>query len=764
MSSKEYRYLGKYTPRKDARGIVTGTAEFVDDHMMKHMLYAKSLPCPYAHAKIKKIDTSKAEALPGVAVVLTYKNVPEFAKDWRRGCPPVKEFLGQKLIFVGDTVALVAAETPDIAKEALRLIDVEYEVLQAVLDMDEALAEGAPKIYEDCPVYDGNRLDMDVIGSEVFGEKMLYDVKRGDVEKAFAECDYIGGGECLFETFPTPLAPEPPGVITLYDKVEDKYVSYASIQSPRPKVAELGKVPPGVVFETHGFNVGGSYGNKCLMGLPTLGTAILSRMTGRPVKYMMSKEEQFTIHEDRIGSRMNMRFGMKNGVVHAVQGTWYLTVGFSNLATPCIIGTGVGEMQLALGKCENWDVVAETVVTNRIPSGVVRGYGGQELKACMMPLVANAMREANIDPVEFYLNNFVGKGDNYIWRDSKWYTSLVDYKHAIKASAEAFGWKDKWKGWLVPTAVNGNKVTGVGASVHGNADVGEDNSEATITLKGNGRAVLHIMVNESGMGQRSAVVKMAAEVLNMDYDHVELSSPYSQDNPEDFGLNGSRGTITCGTATVNACEDAKRKLFELAAPQFRVTPEDLDTKDGYVFLKEQPEIRKSWFEVMGPDRSVIGVGRWLVDYSAPNFCINFVEVEVDKDTGMATIKKFYVGTDVGQVIDCKACEMQLQGGIGAAALDTGVFEENVLDKYTGRVLTNNLIDYKWRPFNEFPEFDCTILESRPNISKLRALGVGEIAGAAGAAAIAMAISNAIGQEFHEYPATPDKILKALNKV
>ncbi|MCD8018301.1 MAG: molybdopterin-dependent oxidoreductase, partial [Clostridiales bacterium] len=354
-------------------------------------------------------------------------------------------------------------------------------------------------------------------------------------------------------------------------------------------------------------------------------------------------------------------------------------------------------------------------------------------------------------------------GDEYIWRDSKPYVSLVDYKDAIQASAEKFGWSEKWKGWHKPTAVNGSKRIGVGCSIHGNADVGEDNSEAIVTLRPNGLAVIHAQVPEFGNGQRSSICKMAAEVLDMDYDKVQLSRPNSMENPEEFGLAGSRGTLTLGSAVVNACENAKIKLYAAAAPILRCSINDLATKDGYVFVKEEPERRLTWFEAMGPVRSISAYGKYDVDYSAPNFCINFIEVEVDTDTGVVKIQQIVTGTDVGQIIDSKAVDGQLQGGLGAACIDTEVFEETVVDKYTGRIMTNNLIDYKWRPFNEFPDFDSIVLEGQPSISKFRAVGVGEISGAAGASAIAMAISNAIEQDYADYPATPARILNALGK-
>jgi xanthine dehydrogenase molybdenum-binding subunit len=159
----------------------------------------------------------------------------------------------------------------------------------------------------------------------------------------------------------------------------------------------------------------------------------------------------------------------------------------------------------------------------------------------------------------------------------------------------------------------------------------------------------------------------------------------------------------------------------------------------------------------------MGYGRHIENFSTPNFCIFIVEVEVDLDTGLSKILKIVSGTDVGQIIDAKTLEMQMHGGIGAACVDTALYEEHIIDKPTGRLMTTNLIDYKWRPFNEFPEFDMAILESQINTFHFKAVGVGEISGAAGAGAVLMAISNAIGEEVSEYPAGPDVVLKAIAK-
>ena len=241
----EYRHIGKYRPRKDAREIVTGKCIYLDDFKMKDMLHAKLMPSPYAHAMIKDIDTSKAEALPGVYAVVTYKNQPEFSKEFLQGLPPVKKVCDQHLRYVGDCVALVAAETEELCEEAIRLIKVDYEVLPAVFDIEQAKADGAAQLYPG--FFENNRYEKDL----GFGdEKMLFAVERGDCDKACEEADYVYEGTGYFETNPSPLAPEPPEMIMYYDDINNKYLMWATAQSDRvPKMPpDVGRMPADTVI------------------------------------------------------------------------------------------------------------------------------------------------------------------------------------------------------------------------------------------------------------------------------------------------------------------------------------------------------------------------------------------------------------------------------------------------------------------------------------------------------------------------------------
>jgi CO/xanthine dehydrogenase Mo-binding subunit len=750
--NEKYRFIGKRMPRKDAREIVTGKAKFIDDFSVPGMLHAKVLRSPFPHANIKSIDISLAEKLSGVKAVLTYKNVP----DWMAGTPRHIPVLDRKVRFVGDAVALVAAESIDEANAALNLIYVEYEELPAVYDPDEAIRPGAPQLYEQFPL---NQLPLEF---RDFGPTPLIKIVMGDVEAGFASADVVCEESCAYEGIPNPLPPEPPGLIIRWEG-ENKLTIWSATQSvslSRFITQTMMGFPDIRSIATY---CGGSYGSKNFYEVISLHAAALAKVTERPVKLYYTKAEHMAAFVVRPSSRLHCKVGLKkDGTVTAIEGDWIVGCGAHSTMVQGQICVGCGEAQLAV-RCKNWNLKTKCVVTNRSPSGAVRGFGGQELKSSLWPVLSAAMEKIDMDPLEFYKKNFVKTGDGYYWRDSTWWVSKVDYLDVMEKGAEAFGWRDKWKGWLKPTSVNGVRRTGVGVGVHGNADVGEDRSEAYVRLNPDGTAVIHVCVSECGVGQRNSLCKMAAEVLQLPLEKIEMTPPDTLLAPFDMGLVGSRGTYAVGSAVINAALDAKQKLLQRAAQALKKKPEDLDMVDGTVYRKDTPEKKIPWMEVVGPFTTFTGMGSFDPDHSVPNFMLHFIQVEVDTETGKVDLVRMVQATDAGRIIDPAALEGQLYGSIGSGGIDSAIFEETIIDKKSGRILNSNLIDYKWRTFSELPECQNVILESELPTHLFKAVGIGEIATAPGPSAVLMAVSNAIGTRLKEYPLTPDKILKALEK-
>ncbi len=750
----DFRFVGKVSPRKDAQDIVTGRTKFLSDRKMVDMLYGKVLRSPHPHALIRKVDKSKALKLPGVKAVLTWEDVP----DWRGGTPRYTRILDRKVRFVGDAVALVAAVSEEIAADALSLIDVEYEVLPAVLDMEEALKPGAPQLYDEFP---GNVVTP---GVPFFGPKCLKEVVMGDVEKGFAEADVITEGTFGYENIPNPMPPETPGVIGLWEE-PNKATLWVSNQSPyMDKLLLFNIMQRKVEVRTFGGPCGGSYGSKQMSWITQCHAVLLSKATGKPVKLCMTKEEHLAAFVLRPGSRMKARVGMKkDGTVTAVKGTWLIDTGYYSVTTQSQIAVGCGEVQIAI-HCPNWDLRPVIVCTNRSASGIVRGFGGQELKCSLLPLISLAMEKLDLDPFEVLKKNFVKPGQGYFWRDGIWYDYRgVDYSHAMDEGARIFNWKEKWKGWLKPSAVDGSKKRGVGVGAHGNADIGEDVSEAHVRLFRDGTAMVFSCLSEHGTGQTTNLLKMVADTIRLPLDRVSLSPPDSAVNPYEFGPAGSRGTYTIACAAIRAVEDAQKRLFELAAPVLKADPSDLETIDGMIFSKKDPDKKIPWIAAMGADRTITGYGRFEPDYTLTNCMMSFVEVEVDTETGKVDLVRIVNASDAGKIIDPQGLEGQLNGSLGSAGVDTAIFEETVLDHSTGRILNANMIDYKWRTFSELPVIDNVILETPFESHRFHAVGIGEIATSPGPSAVLMAVSNAIGTWIHEYPITPDKVLKALGK-
>jgi CO/xanthine dehydrogenase Mo-binding subunit len=309
QSVHDYRHIGKPTLRADGKEIVQGKAVFLDDVPRPDALTGKVKGSPYAHARILRIDISKALQVPGVAAILTHKDLDPSIMF---GLPPHKPVLDRTMTFVGDAAAIIAADTQEHANMASDLIEVDYEVLEPVLDAVEAQKDDAPQIYPDY-------LDHNIVpgGMPVFQPNGLWwHLEKGDVEKGFQECAYVADGVVRFNKKPVPLAPETPGVIVKWEG-GDLYRTWATSQSIMVHQMAVCRIIPGSQIEAMAYNVGGSYGNKTVMKTITAYGMLLSRVTNRPVKFIQSKIEQNTMYETRLGSTFEGKIGMDKDAMTA---------------------------------------------------------------------------------------------------------------------------------------------------------------------------------------------------------------------------------------------------------------------------------------------------------------------------------------------------------------------------------------------------------------------------------------------------------------
>lgn len=754
----KYRYIGVDSPRMKGREMLTGRARYTQDLNIPGMLYAKVLRSPYAHAEIVHIDTTKAEALSGVVCVLTYKNCPPF----KVGDPvPHKPVLDKKAYCVGDGVALVAAETEAIAEEALDLIEVKYKVLKPVLSIDEAVAPDAPTIYPEIP---GN-----VIDTEPFGQRgqTFTSSHFGDVEKGFAEAEHIEEGDCYILSGQNALPPESPSVICEWDG--DDLIIRGSNSAPgavKIATAPAMGMPMGKMRLITPF-VGGSYGSKVISICSSIifYAAALAKVARRPVALFYTKEEHFATYLTRLTSKAHYKIGLKkDGTVTAVQGFWQAECGIVSGEQACMIGVGlIG--QVIAAKCENVDIQSRIVMTNKIATGPYRGFGYLENTTHITNILYRGLQKIDLDPVEYYRRNRLKVGDTIYHAycctgfEKAAGPDIID---ALNKGAAAFNWESRWKGWGKPTKIDGPIVRAIGVGLAGENDVGEQASNGIVQLNYDGSVLVYTGAVEFGAGTRDVMQRIAAEVMNMPLDLVKVSPSDTMSTPVEWGSTGSRSTYSMGNAILLAARDAKRQLMERAAAFLHCPAEILDTEDGFIYFKPEPQKRIPWIPIIGVNRSIEGVGYFPGGYSITVQQFQFIEVELDTETGKVSVIDQVCATDCGQIINPRALKGQLDGYF--PGIDMTTREETIWDN-KGRIVNGNMIDYKTRPFNEIPPHHQNVVAENPPQAEpeppFGAFGAGEPSIAPGISAITMALYNATGVWFNDYPITPAKILKAL---
>ncbi len=781
--------VGKNINNRDAFEIVTGKAKYCIDMEIPGMLYGKLLRSTKAHARILNIDTSEAEKLPGVRCVITGKDVP-VKKYGEVICD--KHVLAHSVVrFIGDPFAAVAAETIDIANEALDLIKVKYEELPAIFDPEEAWVNN-PKVvlhpelfdYELGPVAAAPDQRITFVPDRPNVCKH-YKVRHGDIEKGFREAD-----EIIENRFSTAriqaCAMEPHGCIALFDP-DGKLTIYSGRQllffSKKHLCGAL-DLPPSKVRLISSMHIGGSYGSKSIFAVEPI-AAILAQKTGRPVKITLTREEVFENGGSRIPMVIYLRDGVKrDGTIVAREAKVILNAGAYAVLAP-VLATNLTYAFAGTYRVPNMNIGAYAVYTNEPEAISFRGFASSQPIWAVETQMDMLAEKLGISAVDIRRKNILDEGEENAHGE---YMHSIGAKQCLEKVVQEMDRSQKvvnvpgdWRvGWGLAV---GNKYCFPGVTSLGWVKVHED-----------GVIELRHSADNFGQGVHNIMAQIAAEVFNMSVDRVKVSWGDTDNVPFSTGTISQSSTYNIGKTVLLAALDAKNQVLKRAAQKLGVPVEVLETKEGIVYVKTDlsktikiTDLFKntasgSYVEEVG---EIVGKAIWVQPGAAPDpetgqidlalakkglrrasfygYAAQAAEVMVNIETGQVKVTKLILACDMGRPINPKLCEGQMEGGL-VMSLGSALLEQMVMAE--GKVVNSNLHDYKIPAMCSIPSRENMKVLFAPVPHKegpYGAKGMGETVMTTGAPAIGNAVYNAIGVRIKDLPITQEKILKSIKE-
>jgi CO/xanthine dehydrogenase Mo-binding subunit len=747
--------LGTDIPQVTARSKVLGRAMYAGDIKVAGMLHGKVLRSPYPHARIVSIDTTEALALSGVKAVLTGADAPRALWGVHH---KERRILAEGVVrFAGEEVAAVAATTEEIARDALDLIRVECEELPAILTPEEAMDEEAPGVHP----------GRDNVAHEIRFE-------RGDIEAGFAAAHVIH--EAAYDThaqYPGYL--EPMGTVATIDP-DGRLVVWTSTQSitqARLRLAAALERPISSIRVIQA-TTGGGFGGKMVEDANNLIAGLLAVKTGKPVRLVNNRLEDFLAACSSVPERITLKLGMdRDGLIVAKD---------VRIVAECGAYSGLsGEvMHVSAMRSDNMHrnpnvrSHATLVYTNNPPHGAFRGFGGTQMQFALNSHIHTMAGMLGLDPVVIHKRNAIGAGEVSVhgWQIGS--TGLVE---CIDQATEAIGWEAK----RTTPKSHGTKRRGVGmaAAMHvsGNRTIGNwDGSTVVVKINEDGR--VFIMSGECDMGQGAMTMlsQVVAHELDLPLDHMYVVPPDTDTSPIAIGSLASRVTIAAGNAAIVAARMARDKLFAIASRKWDVPAEQLKMAGGAVFVADAPERRATIAELAklhiwthGGEGIQVS-GTWdaktvmhddkVYGNIAPaySFAAQAVEVEVDTETGQVTVLDSYVADDCGKALNPIAIHGQTNGAT-VQAIGWTLYEQMQLDG--GRLMNGNFAEYTMATADAVPLLRGGFVESNDPNGPYGAKGASETAILPGAPAIANAVYDAIGVRITDLPITPEKILAGL---
>jgi len=763
----EETLIGKSLPRVDAVEKVTGLAEYTDDLDLSGMLEAELLTSPHAYARILSIDTSKAASLDGVVAIVTGGNIEKLYGTTVKDRPVLARGVVR---FVGEPVVAVAATTKEIAREAVRLVDVEYEPLKPVFTPEEAVAPDAPLLHPDLMEYEKEVTANAIPGSNICNH---FKIRKGDVARGFAESDY------LFEdTYEVPrnhhACIENHSVIAQFEKDGTLHL-WTSNQSPyvlQRSLAELFDKPWNKVRVTIP-NLGGGFGSKIYPSIEPPIVALAERSGHRPVRLTMDREQDFcriTNHGCTVRIKTGLR---KDGTIVARQIVTHWDTGAYADCGP-LLTRNSGFTSAGPYRIEHVKIDAYSVYTNRPVATAFRGYGIPHVTWAYENHLNRIAHEMGIDPLEIRLKNVIRDGDLSHTGEKM---VAVGMKECLVQVAKAAHWEPGARPARVKLGDGRFRSLGIACSWKGT--MRHYATAATVRILEEGSVEVNCSNVDMGQGSATIYSQIAAHELGVPVERVEVRHPDTFITPYDRTTSASRGTFHGGTAVMKAARDAWQQIATYAAKVFRCDPQDVKANNGFIVDPETGHtysfgeiINKAvpgGIDVIGHGDSYMeggtGLDRETGQGSNPTsfwmYAAQIAEVEVDTRTGRIKVNKIFAVSDVGRAINRLNCVEQIRGGV-TMGLGIALSEELKFDN-AGRILNSNLHDYKIPTCPDAPPIDAIIVEVPHPLGPYGAKGLGEAPVGPVAPAVAAALADAAGVWVTKLPMTPERVLDALRK-
>jgi CO/xanthine dehydrogenase Mo-binding subunit len=759
-TTRDVRGVGLAIPRPDGPEKVTGQVQYVADLAPKGLLQAKLLRSPHAHARIVRIDTSKAKALAGVRAVLTAADVPELKRKAPTRAHAV--FAIDRVVFAGQPVAAVAADEVAIAEEALDLIEVEYQVLPAAVDPLEAMKPGAPPVAELGTEADTSEAQAHGSVAGIATEKPAKAVnisqqarlQRGDAAKGLAESDLV-----LEKTYRIPMVHqgylEPHAVLAQWDTT-GHLTLWASTQgsfNTRSEVAEVLELPENRI-KVIPVECGGGFGGK-IRALCEPVTALLARATGRPVRYVMTRKEELEAGMPAPQVIIRLKTGVKrDGTLMALEGEAVIESGAFSGAVLTVSGVFLA----SLYKWPAFDVKGFEVLTHKPSIAAYRAPVAPHTIFALDSHMEQIARALGLDPVEFRLRHLQREGDPMA-NGQPWLNN--GGVEVLTRIAEHPFWKERaaWK-----ASAKDGRLRGTGLALGGWLG-GLQPTGATVRLNPDGS--LQVLTGQVDIaGTNIALAQIAASAYGIDVDRVKITTGDTDVAPLTGLSAGSKTVYTVGVAVMEAAKDARRQTLEIAAKEMEASIHDLEIEDERVVVKGVPDrgmtlaqIGKKGNLYMSKVPPVLGTSHPAFSQQAPAFCAQLARIELDPETGEVTLRDFVVVQDVGRAINPLGVEGQMQGGavqsLGMALTEALTYDDR------GRLTNPSLLDYRKLTAADLPNIETIIVEKPSPAGPFGARGVGEPPIVPAPAAIANALEDAAGVRLTELPLTSERIALAL---